>query len=170
MKLSLNQKFSTPLFILILVLAVAACKTNNNSEHSNVQTIKAGDLTLGPIVHDTLSADQIEKIKTIQAAFAEVNPSSLEETITDFKRDQHPDGEIASWLAMANAYEQFTSKHAGAPLDKKKEAYKLILLRSMENETDAKANANLKLLTDKEVAEIFSYYTLEPKPITVERK
>jgi len=164
---TIPKKFSTSLFILILVFAISACKTNN---HSNVQTVKAGDLTLGPIVHDTLSADQIEKIKRIQAAFAEVNPSSLEETITDFKRDQHPDGEIASWLAMANAYEQFTSKHAGAPLDKKKEAYKLILLRSMESETDAKTNANLKLLTNKEVAEIFSYYTLEPKPITVERK
>ncbi|HEY8915610.1 MAG TPA: hypothetical protein VIM87_04200 [Chitinophaga sp.] len=164
------KKFNISLFILILVLATAACKTNTNSDHSNVQTVNPGDLTLSPVAHDTLSADQIEKIKRIQAAFAEVNPGSLEETITNFKRDRHPDGEIAIWLAMANAYEQFISKHAGAPLDKKKEVYKLILLRSMESETDAKANAKLKLLTNKEVAEIFSYYSLEAKPITVERK
>lgn len=164
------KKFSTSLFILILVLTVAACKTNNNSDHSTVQTVNPSDLTLSPIVHDTLSADQVEKIKRIQAAFVEVNPSSLEETITDFKRDLHPDGKIAIWLAMANAYKQFISKHAGITLDKKKEAYGLILLRSMESETDAKANAKLKLLTNKEIAEIFSYYSLEAKPITVERK
>jgi hypothetical protein len=117
-----------------------------------------------------LSAGQIEKITKIQTAFAEVNPSSLEETITDFKRDRNPDNEIAIWLAMANAYERFTSKNVGVPLDKKKEAYKLILMRSMESEADAKAKSNLKLLTDREVAEIFSYYTLEAKPITVEQR
>ncbi len=154
----------------ILGLTLFSCKTNNKSENSNVQTINANDLTLSPIVHDTLSSDQIEKIKKIQKTFSEVNPSSLEETITNFKRDRNPDNEIAIWLAMANAYEKFTSKNPSIDISKKKEAYGLILIRSMENEESTKVKADLKLLTDKEVSEILSYYILEAKPLTVERE
>lgn len=84
-------------------------------------------------------AAQLEKIMRIQRIFAEVNPSTLEETIDDFKRDQNPDSEIATWLAMANAYEKITLNNKGLDINKKGEAYKLILMRSMENEADAKA-------------------------------
>ena len=158
------------LLLSIFCLTFFSCKTNDKSENSNVQKINTNELTISPIRHDTLSLKQIEEIKKIQLTFSEVNPSTLEQTIMDFKRDQNPDNEITIWLAMANAYEKFKMKHNDLDINKKKEAYGLILMRSMENETEAKANSNLKLLTDKEVSEIFSYYDLEAKPITVEQK
>jgi hypothetical protein len=170
MTLTLNKAFHTFLFTATLGLTFFSCKTNNKSDNSTIQTANPNDLTPGPIVHDSLSTDQIEKIKKIQVTFSEVNPSSLEETITDFKRDRNPNNEIAIWLAMANAYEKFTSKRTTLDLNKKKEAYGLILMRSMANEAEAKAQSDLKLLTDEEVEEIFSYYKLEAKPITVEQK
>jgi hypothetical protein len=170
MTLTFNKVFPAFLLLTILGLTLFSCKTNDKSEKSKVQIINVNDLTLSPVVHDTLSSDQIEKITKIQTAFLEVNPSTLEETITNFKRDRNPGNEIAIWLAMADAYEMFTAKNKSIDIYKKKEAYGLILMRSMENEEGAKAKSNLKLLTEKEVSEIFSYYNLEAKPIAVEQK
>ena len=165
-----NRSHFIFLLISITCLTFYSCKTNDKSENRNVQKIDPNELTISPVRHDTLSTDQIEKIKKIQLTFSEVNPSTLEQTITNFKRDQNPDNEITIWLAMANTYEKFKIKHSDLDINKKKEAYGLILMRSMENEAEAKSNSNLKLLTDKEVSEIFSYYDLEPKPITIEQK
>jgi len=170
MAINFNKSLRILVFAAILYSAFLACQTTDKSDKQNIKTANVKDLAQGPIVHDTLRPDQIEKIKVIQTTFSEVNSSSLEETITDFKRDQHPDNEIQIWLAMATAYEKFISKRTNLDLTKKKEAYGLILMRSMEDEVKAKANSNLKLLTDKEVAEIFSYYDLEAKPVTVNPK
>jgi hypothetical protein len=165
MTFKLNREILTFLVLVTTGLTLYSCK-----DKSNIKSVNANDLTLSPVVHDTLSTAQIEKIKKIQTTFAEVNPSSLEETITNFKRDRNPDNEIAIWLVMASAYENFISKRATLNLDKKEEVYKLILMRSMYNEAEAKIKSELKLLTDKEVLEIFSYYDLDAKPITVEQK
>jgi hypothetical protein len=162
-----NKRTLVP--IVLFISTIYSCNSNNITEKQNTQTIDPNEIHLNTIQHDTLNADQIEKIKKIQSTFSEVNPSSLEQTITDFKRDRNPDNEIAIWLAMANAYEKFTTKKT-LDLDKKKEAYKLILMRSMESEEDTKINSNLKLLTPKEISEILSYYDLEAKPITIEQK
>lgn len=151
-------------------LTFFSCNTNDKTENSKVQKIDPNELTISPERHDTLSREQIEKIKKIQSTFSEVNPSTLEQTISDFKRDKNPDNEIKIWLAMANSYEKFKMKHSDLDINKKKEAYGLILMRSMENEAEAKLNSNLKLLTDNEVSEIFSYYEIDAQPISFEQK
>lgn len=170
MTLAFNKYFSSLIFLTFFGLAIFSCKVNDKPENSNAGTANADDLILGPIVHDSLSAGQIEKINKIYTAFSEVNPSTLEETITNFKRDRDPDNEISIWLAMANAYQKFTAKNTDIDINKKKEAYVLILMRSMEDEENAKAQANVQLLTDREVSEIFSYYNLDAKPIVVEQQ
>ena len=156
--------------IAIFGWTIVSCKSKVETEEAPVEKMNVKELVPGPVVHDSLTTEQVDKIKKIQRVFYEVNPSTLEETMDDFKRDQHPDNEIAIWLAMANAYEKFTNNHKGIGIDKKTEAYRLILMRSMENEADAKAETNLKWLTDKEVAEIFSYYTVEARPVVVEKR
>jgi hypothetical protein len=52
-------------------------------------------------------------------------------------------------------------------LSKKKEAYKLILLRSMMDAEQAKQQAGLQLLTTQEIDEILSYYDKAPSPLKV---
>ena len=157
--------------VLLVVLGFTffSCKTKVESENTTVEKVDTSNLTPSPVVHDTLNSAQLEKIKKIQQVFSVIDPGTLEETIDDFKRDQNPDHEIAIWLAMANAYQKFTQKHKALDVNKKTEAYRLILMRSMENEANAKAEIGLKYLSDKEVLEIFSYYTLEARPITVEK-
>jgi hypothetical protein len=107
----------------------------------------------------------LEKIKFIHESLIDVDPSSLDETITNFKRDQNPESEIDIWLTMVNAYLPFAEKNP-AP-EARKEAFKLILLRSMLPDEEAIVRAELTILTKAEAQEILSDYTLEAKPIVV---
>lgn len=150
-----------PIYLLITVFGFAACHADDTTTPATIKTDSATNFHPAPVIHDSLSAAQLEKIKKIQEAFAEVNPSSLEETIADFKKDSHPDNEITLWLVMANTYKQFTAGHKELSPVEKQEAYKLILTRSMWDESNAKQQAQLRLLTDNDVAEIFLYYNAE---------
>jgi hypothetical protein len=173
MKQLLHKVQFTILPATFFCLSLLSCNNGNKQDNKEevIQTMDPKDIRISPVVHDTLSKTQLEEIKRIQEVFAEVNPSTLEETITDFKRDKNPDNEIAIWLQMAAAYEKFTSKSAATlDLEKKKEAYKLILMRSMASEKEALKGTDIKLLTEQEIADIFSYYQSAPKPLTVEHR
>lgn len=163
MTLTLNRVSQMFLFVAICGMAFFSCRSNSKSDNSNVQTVNPNDLILSPVVHDSLSMDQIEKIKKIQKAFSEVDSITLEETITIFKRDSDPDSEIEIWLAMLNVYEKIITKNPALDINRKKEVYRLLLLYTRGNEAEVKAKAGLKLLTDKEVSEIFGYCELEEK-------
>src|SRR5688572_14818581 len=139
-------------FAFILSIALIGCIKNEPKE------MAIGDLELNEIVHDSLTSRQIKDIERIQTVFAEVNSSSLEETIENFKRDQHPDNEISIWLKMADAYEKFTvDKKGSIGMDKKNEAYELLLLRSMMSEVEVIDKYKATSLTSEEVKEIFAY-------------
>lgn len=152
------------IFILLLVYSFTSCDSSGNKRET--KTMKAEDMQMGPIRHDSLSVDQLERIKSIQATFAEVYPVSLEETITNFKRDLNPDKEIAIWMQMANAYRKFVTTST-PDSTKKKEAFELLLLRSMMPDDEAVKQARIKKLTDQEVNEILRYYGADPTPVTV---
>jgi hypothetical protein len=165
-----NNDMKNILFILSTILVFSSCNSGKD-EKQNIQTMDPNDIQISEVVHDTLTTEQIDKIKKIQSTFEEVYPVSLEQTITDFKRDQNPDSEIAIWLQMANAYEKYlASKQGKLDLNTKKEVYKLILSRSMMSAEEAIPNAKLTILTEKEAKEVLSYYTATPDPIDVVKK
>lgn len=158
------------ILIISTVLTFYSCNSGKN-EKQNIQTMNPNDIQVSEVVHDSLTTEQIDKIKTIQSTFAEVYPVSLEETITNFKRDQNPDSEIDIWLQMADAYKKYLStKQDKLDLNTKKEVYKLILSRSMMSDEEAIANSKLTILTVKEAKEVLSYYTATPDPIDVVKK
>ncbi|TDW52041.1 poly(ADP-ribose)glycohydrolase PARG [Flavobacterium sp. 270] len=156
------MKNYTSFLFLFLILSC-------NNKQSQVQQINPNELHINTIVHDSLTSEQIEKIKTIHNVFAEVDKSSLEQTITDFKRDLHPESEIEIWLQMANAYEGYLSKNK-KNLEEKKEVFKLILSRSMQSTEETIKNTDLKYLSKEDAEEVLSFYTNVPKPLTVEHK
>lgn len=158
------------LFYISTVLILCSCNSNK-AEKQNVQTMNPNDIQLSEVVHDSLSADQVQRIKKIQSTFAEVYPVSLEETLTNFKRDQNPDSEIAIWLQMASTYEKYlSSRQNKLDLNTKKEVYKLILSRSMMPDEEAIVNSKLIILTEKDAKEVLGYYNLKPDPIDVIKK
>lgn len=77
----------------ILLILLFSC--NQQNENNKIVNLDSDQIQLGEIVHDTLSAEQIIKIKHIQSTFQEVYPTTLDETISNFKRDQNPYNEIA---------------------------------------------------------------------------
>ena len=156
------------LFIILLTISIVSCKEIKKSDN-NVESTNIENLIPGPIVHESLSKKQIEKIKFIQETFNEVYPISLDETIVNFKRDQNPNNEITIWLNMAQTFESFSSGNLGKDkLKNRKEAFKLILMRSMMTEKEAISSSELKILSKTEIQEILKNYTLEVKPIKVQ--
>ncbi|UMQ42795.1 hypothetical protein MKS83_03665 [Chryseobacterium sp. Y16C] len=160
------MKILYPVLLLVFILSCQPKKGNNE-----IITLNPNKITRNEIVYDTLTSNQLDKIKIIQTTFQEVYPATLEETIDDFKRDQNPDNEIAIWLTMANAYEGFLKiKKEKVDLPRKKEAFKLILSRSMMPSDQAIENSELKILTQEEAKEILSLYKEDPHPLKVYQK
>jgi hypothetical protein len=154
----------------IFLPAVLVCCGRPNTEKPALTELSIKDLEPNEIVHDSLSEAQIANIKRIQDVFSEVNSSSLEETINDFRRDQHPDKEIAIWLKMADAYQRFTSRtERKIEQNKKRAAYELVLLRSMMAEEEVLEKSKTEFLTRDEIKEILSYYLDQPDPLTVKK-
>jgi PBP1b-binding outer membrane lipoprotein LpoB len=140
--------------ILILLLFLNAC---NNHPGANEETTTSDTSYSVRVVQDTLSDIQLETITRIQAIFSEVYPVSLEETISDFKKDPDRNRQIVIWTKMADAYESYVKSRKEIDAARKKEAFTLILSRTMMNPEQAVANSNLKLLSEQDIREILSY-------------
>lgn len=153
--------------IAILTVSLISCKEKTESD-ATIETINIENLIPSPIVHESLSEEQLEKIKRIQETFKEVYPASLDETITNFKRDQNPDNEINVWQHMAKVYQPFALENVGEEkLKARKEAFKLIILRSMMPEKEAIRRSELEILSKNQIQDILKSYTLEATPIKV---
>ena len=151
-------------YACFIIISIAAC--NSTEQKPGVVMMDPKNINPGPVIHDSLTAEQMEKVKRIQKTFEEVYTATLEETVTDFKRDQNPDKEIAIWLNMASAYEKYTNKYPRADSVKKQEAFQLILLRSMMPDQEAVKEAKLKVLSKEEINELLHNYNAEAAPIT----
>ena len=145
------------LFILFVTTSFCSCNLSSDKKENTV-TINPKDIQISDVRHDSLTADQIDKIKVIQATFEDVYPVSLEETITNFKRDLNPDKEISIWLHMSEAYKKYLKDKDNFKFEAKKEVFKLILSRSMMPNDEAIINAKLTILTEKDAKEILSFY------------
>jgi hypothetical protein len=143
-------------FILILILVPVLDACNNHPTANTGSTVTDTSYSIR-VIEDTLSDIQLEKITRIQAIFSEVYPVSLDETISDFKKDPDRDRQIQMWMKMADAYESYVKSRKEVDAARKKEAFTLILSRTMMGPEQAVANAKLKLLSEQDIREILSY-------------
>ncbi|MGB0868277.1 MAG: hypothetical protein ACPGSD_01655 [Flavobacteriales bacterium] len=159
------------IFTLILINFVLMSCQDKLQQKSKIKDVEIKNIKLGPIVHDKLNDEQLQKIKYIQESFYEVLPVSLNETILNFKRDKNPNNEINIWFVMAKVYKAYADKYSSVnKLENRKEAFHLILMRSMMSEKEALGRSNLKLLTQVEIQFIFKNYVIEAKPIQLKYK
>jgi hypothetical protein len=68
-----------------------------------------------------------------------------------------------------HTYETFIAKNPEINLEKKSEVFKLILTRSMMDDNKVRSQTEFKILNENEVNEILASYTLESKPIIIEK-
>jgi TIR domain-containing protein len=72
-----------------------------------VKEMRASDIKVGPIQHETLSPDLISRIRLIRASLLDVYPHSMAFWMDGFKRDSHPSSEIAHWEHVASVYLEY---------------------------------------------------------------
>ena len=123
--------------------------------------IDPNELIPGPIQHEKLSKNQIDKIKLIHKTFEEVYTITLEETITNFKRDLNIDNEINLWLKMKKTFISVMNEKKYKKIEERKEAFTIILTRTMMPNEEVKKSVEINKLDNKDVEYILNEFELK---------
>lgn len=81
------------------------------------------NLKRNDIQHKELSEELIERIKAYKEILADVEPSSLEQALDDFKRDRNPENEVRVWEKIALTYKHYCEVHPKNSSNDRKRAY-----------------------------------------------
>lgn len=150
--------------LLFYALLLSSCTEPQNSTPTNTSTPPVEKKSDLPPLSDAQSA----QVKKIHQTFLEVFPVSYEDATNNFRRDKNPDREIKIWNHMAEIYQDFAIKHAGQDqLAIRKEAFRLLLLRSSLSEEVAIERAKSQLLSEEDAKKLLSKYTMKEKLIKV---
>ena len=153
------MKIALATIVFIGILLFLFFRFNKSNKASNkTKTINLNELTPSPIQHKTLSETQLEQIKSIHKTFEEVYPVTLEETITNFKRDRNIDNEIQLWMKMKETFLSVMEQKQYSKIEERKEVFKLILMRSMMSNADVIKNAKVKELDNESIASILNLF------------
>src|SRR5262249_41888528 len=76
-----------------------------------VKLVNVSDLKKGPIRHETLPNELLERIRSVHAVVRPYFSGTLEEWEIDFMRDLRPEREVAVWEAIVLAWRQYHEKH-----------------------------------------------------------
>jgi len=120
----------------------------------------------GRIQHEQLSGEQVGRIKALQQTFSDVDSSSLDKWVEDFKRDQDPEREIRIFERMAQAYRAYCSGKNLTP-EAKQDVFHIVCLRSGAPDSEVLSGLELKVLSVEDAREILKYYNGAPAPIQV---
>jgi hypothetical protein len=112
------------------------------------------ELHKGPIRHPVLPDSFVNRIKSFKAILSDVDPTSLETAIDNFKRDTHPEEEIAIWERIANTYQLFLSHNAVSDPAIRKEVFAVVIGASMGSEDWS----NIKKLNSDQINYLVASY------------
>ena len=112
--------------------------------------VNIADVQLGPIRHGVLPGELLERIKAFKHILGAVEPASLDQTIENFKRDAHPDREVAVWERIARTYHEFITRYAIADYKQRHDVYAALLGLS----TGVDEFPKIRTLTTDQIAEL----------------
>ena len=117
-----------------------------------------------------LGEEQVARVKRIQAALSEVDPSSFEKWVGDFEKDRDPEKELRLWEAIADAYQSYCSSHT-IGINAKQDVLGILLVRSgTDDEAQAINHIHLSTLTARQARDVMRSFNGKAAPIEVERK
>ncbi len=149
--------------ITLLLLFVACTETDTNGQ---TQFLDPNTIEQGGYRRDALTSEQLATIDTLHRIFGEADAFTKEAWVDNMRRDLDPDRELGIFMDMARAYEQFTTGRS-LSAEAKKEAYKVVLMRSMSSPEEVKARLDLSHLTLADADTLMSYMEIEPQPVRV---
>ena len=115
-----------------------------------------------------LTKEQNLRVSIIRCIFLLVFPCSINQINSNFSRDLNPESEIEIWEHLAKAYMKVST--ADFVTDEfKKEAYALLLRRTMTSKTNVLKHRVEKLINESMAKKILDAYELKPKPIMVKK-
>jgi hypothetical protein len=125
-----------------------------HAEASMKKQVRLSDLQFGPIRHPDLPDDFIDRVKTFKAILADVDASSLETTIENFKRDADPKSELIIWERIALTFQTFLSHNPTTDPAIKKDIFAVLLSAS----TGVEEFENIKHLSDQQIRHLVINY------------
>lgn len=111
----------------------------------------------GPVRHPSLPDELVARVQAFHETLQAVDGFTLEERLDGFRRDVHPEREVAVWERLAGVYRAFCRDHSPSP-EARKEAYRVLLLRSMASEEEVRRQLLPEHLSANQVAELFRMY------------
>ena len=144
--------------ILSTLLVFLGFGCDKRSQQPQLQRVDPATLQPGPLQHEELSREQLERVANLHRIFSEVDSSPLEKWIDNFKRDIDPDSELALWERMASTYTGYCSRR-NLSLDAKQDVYQVVLLRSTTPDAEKMLDyLNLKVLTPEQARDVMKSF------------
>jgi hypothetical protein len=148
------------LFFVTVVPLLAGCSSHPSAEvavtypDGGTGWVSSSKLNVGPIQHAVLTEQQTARIAALQRTFAEVDGSSLEKWLDDFKHDANVDRELSVYEEIARAYTSYIRANRTMSQAAKREVYSLLLMRSGTTEEQTLARARLRVLDEKQARDV----------------
>jgi len=118
-----------------------------------------------------LTEQQLVRVRRLQSALSEADPSTFEKWTEDFEKDQDPEKEISIWETIAAAYQSYCSAKTGLSVEAKREVLQILLVRSgTDDEAEVLGHLNLSILTRQDARDVLRFYRGGASPIEVERR
>jgi hypothetical protein len=156
----------TSFLIALMACSASLLACKEGDQPSQKTWIDPAHLQPGPVQHQRLTDVQVERIKTLQHTFREVDPTPLEKWVEDFKRDVDPEREIRIYEGMATAYGAYCAGRT-LTLAAKKDVYQVVILRSGAPDVEVLPRLKLSTLSLDDAKDILKLYPMAPAPVTV---
>ncbi len=119
--------------------------------------VPIAELKQSPIGMSRLKSIQLDRVRILHAIFREVLEISSSKYVETFTRDSNPETEIVVWEKMAKVFMAFDSL-PGSDSARKKEAFKMILCRSMQPESEMNVIISDSLLEPEAIEFLLSRF------------
>ncbi len=93
----------------------------------SLEKVDITKLKVGRIRHKELTNNFIERVINYKKKLSEVDKTSLESTLLNFRRDVDPEQELRIWEWIATNYERITRDNPKLTITMKGEYYRLFL-------------------------------------------
>jgi hypothetical protein len=162
-----------PGIVVLLCVTLLSCGSDKNEQSEtrkgeavDWESVPPGKIAKSPVRHDSLTENQMVRIKHIQEVFREVYPLSTEEWIDGFRRDVEPEGEIVLWEELARAYSLFLKEY-NLSMSQKHEVYAVLMKRSMMEPERVLDELTLNYISEEQAMRAMELYRMAPVPPTV---
>jgi hypothetical protein len=109
-----------------------------------------------PLRHPPFGPDVRQRLEALRETFADVWPRTLEEWEDGFRRDTHPEQEIALWSLMAGCYRHFTDGR-NLSAEQKQDIFRVIVTTVNNGEDYVTRTVEAQSLSRQKVREIAAF-------------